>query len=91
VARERQPQLVARNPGAIVLDLYSLDAARIERHGDRLSSSVDAVFEQLLQHRGRPFHHLTRGDLAHKQLGQNADGAHASSTSSPPVIRTSAP
>ena len=91
VARERQPQLVAGNPGAVVLDLYALDAARVERHGDRLGAGVDAVLEQLLQHRGRPFHHLTRSDLAYEQLGQNADGAHASSTSSPPVMRTSAP
>jgi hypothetical protein len=91
VAREREPQLFARDPRAVVLDLHPLGAARVERHRDCLRAGVDAVLQELLQHRGRPLHHLARGDLAHEQLGQNADGAHARWTSSPPVMRTSAP
>ena len=73
VARERERQLLARDAGAVVLDLHALDAAGLEHHGDRLRAGVDAVLQQLLQHRGRALDHLARGDLADQQLRQDAD------------------
>jgi hypothetical protein len=60
-------------------DLDALCAALVERDGDRARAGVEAVLEQLLQHRCRPLDHLAGGDLADEQLGQDANGAHAPS------------
>jgi hypothetical protein len=79
VPGERERQLAARDAGAVVLDLHALDPARVEHHADRLRARVDAVLEQLLQHRGRSLDHFSGRDLAHQQLGKHANGGHAAS------------
>jgi hypothetical protein len=95
VAREGERQLACGDALAVVLHLDALDAARLEADGHRCGAGVQAVLEQLLQHRGRPLHHLAGGDLAHQQLGQEPNlsrlRAHAAATSTgvPPVMRTS--
>ena len=48
----------------------------VEAHRHAGRAGVEAVLEQLLQHRGRPLDHLAGGDLAHQQLGQEADFAN---------------
>ncbi len=79
VAREREAQLGGADAFAVVLDLDALRAACVERDGDRARAGVEAVLEQLLQHRCRPLDYLAGGDLADEQLGQDANGAHAPS------------
>jgi hypothetical protein len=79
VPREGERQVFPRDAFAIVLHLDALRAAFIERDRDGARARVEAVLEQLLQHRGGPLDHFARGDLAHEQLGQDADGAHAAS------------
>src|SRR5439155_26270827 len=66
VARERERQVVARYAGAVVLDLDALRAALLERHGDAARVRVEAVLEQLLEHRRGPLDHLAGVDLAHQ-------------------------
>ena len=80
---------LARDAGAVVLDLHALGAAGSSMHGDRLRAGVERVLEQLLQHRGRALDDFAGGDLADQQLRQDADGAHARSASRRAVMRTS--
>src|SRR6267378_1437585 len=79
VARERERQVVARYAGAVVVDLDALRAALVQRHGDAARVRVEAVLEQLLEHRRGPLDHLAGGDLAHQEIGQDADRWHAKS------------
>ena len=76
VARERERQLVARDAGAVVFHLDAAHAALVERHGDAGCPGVEAVLEQLLEHRGRPLDHFAGRDLRDEELRQHADGAH---------------
>src|SRR5207237_1872645 len=79
VARERERQVVARDAGAVVLDLDALCAPLVERHGDAARVRVAAVLEQLLEHRRGPLDHLAGGDLADQEIGQDANRWHAKS------------
>src|SRR5712664_2962060 len=79
VARERERQVVARYAGAVVVDLDALRAALVQRHGDAARVRVEAVLEQLLEHRRGPLDHLAGGDLAHQQIGQDANRGHGKS------------
>src|SRR5882672_11195604 len=79
VARERERQVVARYAGAVVVDLDALRAALVQRHGDAARVRVEAVLEQLLQHRRGPLDYLAGSDLAHQEIGQDADRWHAKS------------
>ena len=74
--RERERQLVARDALAVVLDLHAAHAAFVQRDVDRAGAGVDAVLEQLLEHRGGPLHDFAGGNLAHEELGQHANLAH---------------
>jgi hypothetical protein len=51
VARERERQVGVRDAGTVVLDLDAANPALIERDCDRRRTGVEAVLEQLLQHR----------------------------------------
>src|SRR5437762_886006 len=78
-ARRRKWQVVARAAGAVVLDLDALCAPLVERHGDAARVRVEAVLEQLLEHRRGPLDHLAGGDLADQEIGQDANRWHAKS------------
>src|SRR5436853_4431217 len=79
VARERKRQVVARDAGAVILHLDALRATLVQRHGNAARVRVEAVLEQLLEHRRGPLDHLAGGDLAHQEIGQDADRWHAKS------------
>src|SRR5947208_15821659 len=79
VARGRKRQAVAPDAGAVVLDLDALCAPLVERHGDAARVRVEAVLEQLLEHRRGPLDHLAGGDLADQEIGQDANRWHAKS------------
>ncbi len=48
---------------AIVADLYQRFACILDYEGDGGTAGINGVLHQLLHHRGRPLHHLARGDL----------------------------
>jgi hypothetical protein len=79
MAGERKRQVVARDACAVVLDLDATDAAFLERHRDRSCACIEAVLEQLLQHRRGPLDDFAGRDLAYEQLGQDADRGHEKS------------
>ena len=68
-----------RKARAVVVHLHALRAALLERHLDLRGARIEGVFEQFLEHRGGPFHHLAGRDLADQKPGQDADVAHAGS------------
>src|SRR5205823_14586455 len=59
--------------------LDALCAPLVERHGDAARVRVEAVLEQLLEHRRGPLDHLAGGDLADQEIGQDANRWHAKS------------
>jgi hypothetical protein len=79
MAREREAQVVARDAVAVVLHLDAPHAAFVERHADAACVRIEAVLEQLLQHRCRALDHFPRRYLAHEQIGKDANGRHGPS------------
>jgi len=75
-ARHGEGKVVALHADAVVDDAKTPHAALDQLHGDRLRACVEAVFEQLLEGRCGPLHHLAGGDLVHEKLGQAADDTH---------------
>ena len=69
----------ALDAGAVVLHLHAPHAAVVERHRDRARAGVDAVLEQLLQHRGGALHHFAGRDLGDEELRQDANRRHTAS------------
>ncbi|MNC94749.1 hypothetical protein D3C83_116850 [compost metagenome] len=76
---QREGQVLGRDSRAVVLDLDAPHAAFFQRHGDGAGAGIEAVLEQLLQHRGRALDDLAGRDLAHEELGQEANGWHGGS------------
>src|SRR5205823_3322887 len=72
-------QLAGGDAAAVVFHLHAADAAFLERHGERSCTGVQAVLEQLLQHRGGTLDHFAGRDLADENLGQDANGGHGTS------------
>ena len=66
-------------PGVEIVDHGDAShPARFEAHFDRLRTGIDGVFQQLLDDRGRPVHHLAGSDLVGNLVGKYADAAHSS-------------
>jgi len=63
VTRQRQRQVVAGNTAAIVTHPQQLDPGLLDVHVDTLGAGVQAVFQQLFNHRCRALNHLARGNL----------------------------
>jgi hypothetical protein len=79
VTGEGERQLIAGDAAAVVLDLHAAHAAFVERHRDARRTGVEAVFEQLLQHRGGPLDDFAGRDLGDEELRQHANGRHTAS------------
>ncbi|MNM52975.1 hypothetical protein D3C81_640660 [compost metagenome] len=75
VAREGHGQFVGRNAAAVVRDDHAPHAALLEPDGQLRGAGIECIFEQFLDHRGRPFDHFAGGDLADQLVRQGADGA----------------
>src|SRR5262249_40415191 len=77
VARERERQILARHPAAVVddADLALASLRDLDDHAAR--AGIDRVLDQLLHDRGRPLDHLAGRDLVDHRLGKNANAAHA--------------
>lgn len=63
VTGQGQRQVIGGNPAAVVAYPQQLDAALLNIDVDAPGAGVDAVFQQLLDHRRWPLDHLTRRDL----------------------------
>src|SRR6266850_1476960 len=74
---EGERQVLARDAGAVVLDLDAPHAAFVERHADRARAGIEAVLEELLQDGGGTLDHFAGRNLGDEKLRQHADGAHS--------------
>ena len=75
VALQRQRQLGGGDAAAVVFHHDAAHAAGGQPQRDVRGAGVECVVDQFAHHRGRAFHHLAGGDLAHQRVGQLADGA----------------
>ena len=73
MARDREPELFALDPEAVVGHADQPYASAAEIDVDAARSGVEAVFEQFLERRGGTLDHLARGDLVDQVIGQRAD------------------
>ncbi len=73
VARQGQRQVVRRDAMAVVADTQQLDPALLHLDVDTPSTRVQAVLQQLLGHRGRPFDHLAGSDLVGQPRAEQLD------------------
>jgi hypothetical protein len=73
---QRKRKIVGRDAAAVVGDADQAHAACFQLHVDLRRARVEAVFQQLLEHRRRSFHYLAGGDLADQQVRQRLDDSH---------------
>ncbi len=79
VAHQRHARLVAGHAGAVVEHADQVAAAALDLHRHLARPGVERVLHQLLDHRGRPLHHLTGCDLIDHMIRQDLDaGLHPS-------------
>ena len=71
-----QAEIDLRDAAAVVLDPDAPNAAIFEGQVDLLGASVDRIFEQLFDHRGRTLDDLAGCDLADEEVWKQADGGH---------------
>ena len=105
MAFKRQQRVVPHHAVPVVGDADQLAAARLHIDADARGAGVERVFEQLLDHRGRAFDHLTGSDLVRDLVGENVNAAHPSIVEGPwlplalsgsaaavrPLLRSTAP
>jgi hypothetical protein len=87
VPRERQRQLVASDPGAIVGNAHELDTAAGEIDIDPRRARIDAILDQFLQRGRGPVDDLARGDLVDELLRQRAYDRQVAHRTSPAIQR----
>ncbi|MNI23721.1 hypothetical protein D3C73_773170 [compost metagenome] len=75
VSRQGQRQVIGRNAAAIVAHPQQLDAAQLHIDVDALGAGVEAVFQQLLDHRSRAFNHLTGSNLVRQTRAEELDAS----------------
>jgi hypothetical protein len=80
VTGQRQRQVIGGNAAAIVTHPQQLDAALLDIDIDAFGTGVEAVFQQLLDHRRRALDHLTGGDLVRQPRAEQLDAAALVST-----------
>jgi hypothetical protein len=79
VPRQRQRQFLAADTAAVIAHPDALLAALLDIHLDAAGAGIEAVFQQFLDHRGRPLDDLTGSDLV-DQLGRQYLDGHGSKT-----------
>ncbi len=68
---QRQNRVFAHHPATVVRDRDQRRSSALDFCAYRARAGVERIFDQLLQRRGRPFHHLARRDLAGHVLRQD--------------------
>ena len=76
VPGQRQRQVIGRNAAAIIAHPQQLDAALLDVDVNAFGTGVEAVFQQLLDHRRRSLHHLAGGDLVRQPWAEQLDAGH---------------
>ena len=71
MALEGDRELLRGHPLAIILDSHQGGSAVTHVDPDRRRPSIEAVLDQLLHDRGRPFDDLAGGDLVHQGVGEH--------------------
>src|SRR6185312_10340941 len=72
----RQRQVVQRDAAAVVANADQPRTASLDVHLDARGAGVEAVLDQLLDHRGRPLDDLAGGDLIDEFGRKRADVGH---------------
>ena len=73
MAGQGQGQVVSGDTTAIVAHLEQLDTALLNFHFDTTGARVQAVFQQLLDHRSRPLDHFSGGNLVGQPRAEQLD------------------
>ncbi len=73
VTSQGQRQVIGGNTAAVITHTQQLDAALLDIDIDALGAGVEAVFQQLLDHRSRAFNHLTGGNLVRQPWAEQFD------------------
>jgi hypothetical protein len=73
VTGQRQRQVIGRNAATVVAHPQQFDAALLNIDVDAPGTGVEAVFQQLLDHRSRAFNHLTGGNLVRQSRAEQLD------------------
>ncbi len=76
VPLKRQQRIVAVHSLPVVADADQPPPAGLDLDANAIGARVQCVLQQLLDHRGRPVHHLAGSDLVGNLVGKNADAAH---------------
>jgi len=74
MARHGQRQIIFPDTNAIVFDTDTPLAALLDFNLDGVGLCINAVFQQLFDHRGRPLNDFTSGNLVDKLFRQNLYG-----------------
>ena len=75
VTGQGQRQVIGRNAAAVVAHPQQLDAALLDVDINALGTGVEAVFQQLLDHRSRALDHLTGGNLVRQSRAEQLDAS----------------
>ena len=70
---DRQRQVIAGNPAAVIGDPDERHSARRGRHLDTVGAGIERVLDQFLDHARRPLDHLAGGDAVDHVLAEAAD------------------
>jgi hypothetical protein len=81
--RARASGVGALDAAPVVGHADPLDAAFVERDGNRPRTRVQAVLQQLLHHRGRSLDDLAGRDLADQRIGKKVDRGHCATSLRP--------
>ena len=76
MTQKRQRNILSLHSASIVRDPDIADTALPDLCGDLSGPRVHRIFPQLLYHRSRPLHNLTRSDLVDRLLVQYRDLSH---------------
>jgi hypothetical protein len=72
--RERQRQLACGDAATVIAHPHQSDSAALDVDFDARGTRIQAVLDELLDDRCRPFDHLTGGNLVDELAGQYSDG-----------------
>ncbi len=73
VTGQGERQVIGGNTAAVIAHAQQLDAALLDIDVNTLGAGVEAVFQQLLDHRSRALNHLTSGDLVRQSWAEQLD------------------
>ena len=76
---ESEHGIVTHHAEAVVSDLHQFLAAGLDLHPDARGTSVERVFQELLDDRRRPLDNLARGDFVGNGFRKNANRGHRGS------------